>query len=72
MRRSLVLRISSALEQQDPFIQQKLNAARQMGLSTIQKVTATLLQLAYSSPADTVDESTCTGWSTTNECIRRY
>jgi hypothetical protein len=72
MRCSLVLHISSALKQQDPFIQQRPNAARQMGLSTIRKVTAALLQLAYGSPADTVDEYTRLGQSTTIECIRCF
>ncbi len=72
IRWRLFLRISGALEQQDPYFLQKPNAAGKMGMSTIQIITAAFWQLAYGSPADGVDEYICIYKSIAIESLHRF
>jgi hypothetical protein len=50
----------------------RVDATGKMGLSPLQKCTATILMLAYGSPADIVDEYVRIGESTTIECLERF
>ena len=56
MRRSLFLRILSKVEAREPYFTQKRNAAKKLGLSPLQKMTAALRMLAYGVAADFMDE----------------
>ncbi|XP_065621849.1 uncharacterized protein LOC112037137 [Quercus suber] len=56
MRRSLFLRILSKVEAHEPYFTQKRNAAKKLGLSPLQKMTAALRMLAYGVAADFMDE----------------
>ncbi|XP_050260007.1 uncharacterized protein LOC126705100 [Quercus robur] len=56
MRRSLFLRILSRVEAHEPYFTQKRNAAKKLGLSPLQKMTAALRMLTYGVAADFMDE----------------
>ena len=56
MRRSLFLRILSKVEAHEPYFTQKRNAAKKLGLSPLQKMTAAVRMLAYGVVADFTDE----------------
>ena len=56
MRRSLFLRILSKVEAHEPYFIQKRNVVKKLGLSPLQKMTATLTMLAYRVAADFMDE----------------
>ena len=46
----------AAIEGRDPYFVQKPDALGKVGLSALQKATAAIHQLAYSTPADAIDE----------------
>ena len=54
--RRLFLRIAAALGAHNEYFVQKADAAGLMGMHPFLKITATLRQLAYASPADIVGE----------------
>ena len=56
MRRSLFLQILSKVETHKPYFTQKRNAAKKLGLSLLQKMTAVLRMLTYRVAADFIDE----------------
>jgi hypothetical protein len=56
----------------DWFFEKWRNAARELGHSTYQKVTAALRMLAYSIPADLVDDNLAMGESMTIMCVKRF
>ena len=60
----LFFHLQSALEAHDPYFIQKRNAARKIGLSSLQKMTATLRILAYGVAADSTDKYVRIGEST--------
>ena len=72
MKRPLFLRIHSAVESHDPYFVQRRNAAGVLGLSSLQKVTATLRMLAYGVAADQVDEYLRIGETTGIESLKRF
>ncbi|XP_062230046.1 uncharacterized protein LOC133927606 [Phragmites australis] len=72
MKRSLFLKIVGAVEEKDPWFQQRRNAAGELGLSALQKVTAAFRMLAYDAPADSLDECLHLGESTIIESMRRF
>lgn len=72
MRRSLFLRIVQEIQVHDSYFVQKRDAAGKLGISTIIKVTAALRQIAYSTPADALDETLDIGESTAMECLKRF
>jgi hypothetical protein len=47
----------------DLFFEKRRNCARELGHSTIQKITATLRMLAYGIPADLIDDHLAMGES---------
>jgi hypothetical protein len=57
---------------QDDYFTQKTDAAKRMGFSPIQKVTAALRMLAYGCSADQLDENLRIGESTALKCLRRF
>ena len=72
MNRPLFFRIQSAVEAYDPYIVQKRDAAGVVGLSSIQKITATLRMLTYEVPTDSVDDYIRIGESTAIESLKRF
>ncbi|XP_062227318.1 uncharacterized protein LOC133925394 [Phragmites australis] len=64
--------IVQAVEEHDPWFQQRRNAAGELGLSSLQKVTAAFRMLAYNAPADSLDECLRLGESTIIESMRRF
>ncbi|XP_062217623.1 uncharacterized protein LOC133917784 [Phragmites australis] len=72
MKRDLFLKIVVALEEEDPWFQQRRNAPGELGLSALQKVTAAFCMLAYDALADSLDECLCLGESTIIESMRRF
>ncbi|XP_062179251.1 uncharacterized protein LOC133883875 [Phragmites australis] len=72
MKRDLYCKIVKEVEDHDPWFQQRRNAAGELGLSSLQKVTATFRMLAYDAPADSLDECLRLGESTIIESMRRF
>ncbi|XP_062179444.1 uncharacterized protein LOC133884075 [Phragmites australis] len=72
MKRDIFLKIVAAAEEKDPWFQQRRNAAGELGLPALQKVTAAFRMLAYDAPADSLDECLRLGESTIIESMRRF
>jgi hypothetical protein len=56
----------------DRFFEQWRNATGELGHRTYKKVTAALRMLAYSIPADLIDDNLAMGESTTIMCVKRF
>ena len=72
MGRPLFLRIVNGVEQYDPYFVQTTDAIGNLGLSSLQKVTAAFRILTYGTPVDSVDEYVRIGESTAIESLRRF
>jgi hypothetical protein len=72
MRRSLFLRIQSAVEGHDDYFIQKRDNAQRLGLSSLQKITAALRMLAYEVTADFMDKYVRIGESTAMESLKKF
>nr|XP_017243885.1 PREDICTED: uncharacterized protein LOC108215812 [Daucus carota subsp. sativus] len=72
MRRSLFVRIQSAIESHDPYFVQRCDAIGVLGLSPLQKMTAALRIIAYGLPADAIDDYVRIGESTAIESLRKF
>jgi hypothetical protein len=62
----------NVVEAYDGYFVQKRNAARHLGLSSIQKITAAFRMIAYGVPADATDDYLRIGESTIIESLRRF
>ncbi|XP_020245144.1 uncharacterized protein LOC109823270 [Asparagus officinalis] len=71
MQRSLFLRIVDVVREHDNYFVQKVDGVGRLGLSILQKVTATFRMLAYGAPADSTDEYVRIGESTVIECLKK-
>jgi hypothetical protein len=60
------------LKKYDKFFEQRRNAARELGHSTYQKVTAALRMLAYGIPANLVDDHLAMGESKATKCVKLF
>ncbi|XP_031099845.1 uncharacterized protein LOC116004044 [Ipomoea triloba] len=72
MRKELFLRIVNVLQSHYEYFQQRESAAKVMGLSPLQKITAAIRQLAYGTPTDTMDEYLHMGETTAVECLFNF
>ena len=72
MGRPLFLRIVNGVEQYDLYFVQTTDAIGNLGLSSLQKVTAAFRILTYGTPVDSVDEYVRIGESTAIESLRRF
>ena len=72
MNRSLFVRVISNMEVYDPYFVQKNDAIGNIGLSPIQKMTATIRMFAYRVAADVVDNYVRIGESTAIESLQRF
>ncbi|XP_021850824.2 uncharacterized protein [Spinacia oleracea] len=72
MSMNLFNRIVEAVGNHSQYFKQKVDAAKRMGLSPLQKCTAAIRILAYGSPADVVDEYIKIGESTSIECLFNF
>ena len=72
MRRSLFLRILSKVEAHEPYFIKKRNAVKKLGLSPLQKMTATLRMLAYRVAADFMDEYVRIAETTTITSMKKF
>ena len=72
MNKELFMRIVHALSENVPFFQQRRDATGRFGISPLQKCTAAIRLLAYSSAADTVDEYPRLGESTSLSCLHNF
>jgi hypothetical protein len=72
MRRSLFLRIQSAVEGHDDYFIQKRDSAQRLGFSSLQKITVALRMLAYGVTADFMDEYVRMGESTAIESLKKF
>ncbi|GAA0147632.1 hypothetical protein LIER_07286 [Lithospermum erythrorhizon] len=71
MKKKVFMRIVNDLSCDEYFIL-RYNATKQVGLSPIQKCTATMRILAYGMPGDACDEYVKIGSSTAIECLKRF
>ena len=71
MSRSLFLCIKSMLEVTGPYFVQRRNAAGRLGLSSFQKMTATIRILTYGATPDLCDEYVRIGESTAMKCPKQ-
>jgi len=72
MSRRLFLRIANAVEAHNPYFKHRTDALGVLGLSCLQKVTATHMILAYGVPADLIDEYLRIGETTAIESLRAF
>ena len=72
MRRSLFLRIVDTLGQHNPYFSQRSDALHRVGLSPLQKCTASLRLLAYGAAADSVDKYLKVARTTALECLENF
>ena len=72
MNRTIFLRILFMVENYDPYFVQTKNAVGIMGLSSLQKMTATIRMLAYGVAVDAVDDYVRIGESTAIESLKRF
>ena len=72
MSRSLFLRIQSKVETHEPYFIQKRDNAQRLGLSSLQKITAALMMLAYEVTADFMDEYVWIGESTAIKSLKKF
>ena len=72
MKRSLFLHIQSKVEAHDSYFVQKRNSAKKLGLSSLQKITATLRMLAYGVSGDLIDEYVRIGETTALESLKKF
>ena len=72
IRRSLFLRIISKVEAHEPYFIQKRNAAKKLGLSPLQKMTAALRMLAYGVVTDFMDEYVIIEKSTAITSMKKF
>jgi hypothetical protein len=72
MQRHLFLCVVQAVEDYDDYFQQRHDATGKLGLSALQKCTASIRQLAYGTSADAVDEYVQIGESTARKCLNRF
>ncbi|XP_074378102.1 uncharacterized protein LOC141719627 [Apium graveolens] len=72
MGRHVFLRIVDALSNFDPYFQQRVDALRRKGLSSLQKCTAAMRILAYGVSADAVDDYVCIAESTAVEGLKKF
>ena len=69
---SLFLRIQSKVETYEPYFIQKIDNAQRLGLSSLQKITATLRILVYGVTIDFMDEYVQIGESTAIESLKKF
>ncbi|XP_042988753.1 uncharacterized protein LOC122316287 [Carya illinoinensis] len=72
MNRDLFLRIHSAVETQDDYFVQKRDANGRLGLSSLQKMTATIRMLAYGIIANLMDEYVRIGESIARLSMKKF
>ncbi|XP_062188941.1 uncharacterized protein LOC133892271 [Phragmites australis] len=72
MARSLFLRILQAVEQHDNYFVQKRDRNGRLGLSPLQKITASFRMLTYGLAADAIDDYIRIGESTAIESLKRF
>jgi hypothetical protein len=64
--------LQSALEAHDPYFIQKINAARMLGLFSLQKITVALRILTYGVAVNSTDEYVRIGESTAVESLKKF
>ena len=72
MKHSLFLHIQSKVEAHDSYFVQKKNSAGKLGLSSLQKITATLRMLAYGVSDDFIDEYGQIGETIALESLKKF
>ncbi|KAL0702985.1 hypothetical protein Bca4012_059107 [Brassica carinata] len=72
INKSVFMRIVDSLSQNISFFQQRKDALGRLGLSPLQKCTATIRMLAYGCAADGVDEYLRLGESTALSCLTNF
>ncbi|XP_074346414.1 uncharacterized protein LOC141685196 [Apium graveolens] len=72
MSRPLFLRVLREVESFEPYFVQRIDNARRLGLSSMQKVTATLRMLAYRVTGDFMDEYIRIGETTAMESLKKF
>ncbi|XP_059639309.1 uncharacterized protein LOC132281637 [Cornus florida] len=73
MRRELFLRILNDVKAYDDYFVQKKDATGRLGLSSIQKITSTVVRIfAYGCAADHYDEYIKIGESTAIKCLKAF
>ncbi|XP_038678403.1 uncharacterized protein LOC119979851 [Tripterygium wilfordii] len=72
MNRHLFCSIVDDVVARNYYFRQKRDALGVLGLSSLQKVTAAILKLAYGQPTDSVDEYIRIGESTVIQCLHHF
>ena len=72
MNKPLFMHIVDRLSNEVQFFRQQKDGLGRLGLSTLQKCTATIRLLAYGTAADTVDEYLRLGETTTRSCLENF
>jgi hypothetical protein len=72
VRMTLFLSIMHKLSETSPYFSEMYHTTGRVGLTTLQKCTVALHQLAYGMTANTIDEYLKIGKSTVQECLKYY
>ena len=72
IKRSLFLRIQYKIEAHDSYFVQKRNSAKKLGLSSLQKITATFRMLAYGVSGDLINKYVRIGETTALESLKKF
>ncbi|KAG3135675.1 hypothetical protein PI124_g8047 [Phytophthora idaei] len=72
MSRRLFSQIAIGVINHDSYFVQKQNAAGQVGISSVLKITAALRVIAYSSSFDSIDENLEIAGPTVSDCIDHF
>ena len=72
MKHSLFLHIQSKVKAHDSYFVQKRNSANNLGLSSLQKITAALRMLAYGVSGDLIDEYVRIGETIALESLKKF
>ncbi|XP_062103085.1 uncharacterized protein LOC133814097 [Humulus lupulus] len=72
MQRHLFLRIQAEVEAYEPYFVQRRDAAKRLGHSSLQKITAAMRILAYGVSGDFVDEYLRIAENTATKCLKKF
>ena len=72
IRHSLFLHVQSKVEAHDSYFVQKRDSANKLGLSSLQKISATLRMLAYGLSSDFMDEYVWIGETTAFQSLKKF
>ena len=66
------MKLRDKIVEKDPYFRERQDAAKKLGASSYQKLTAALRMLAYGASSDSLNEYCRISGTTAKECIRKF